>query len=351
MTKRSTKPVFEDIEKILREEISSGHYEPHQKFLSEVKLTERFKVNAATARKAVDRLVMDGLLYKVRTNGTFIAPRRKNKMILIVIPAHGYSLISHCSIEAFMDSPYRFQEVQADEYLKHVADIKLIYPELSGILFYRDKPVVSHTFGQLEEQNIPFIVYGSSTLKPLLKNKASLLYSERAIVTAAMDHLREQGCKRIGIVYDSSWPADLERYRQYLIWFKTHATAPDPDLFFDDALLSADTKKERFAKYTESLDKGLMKQADGFFTTGDDTSALMVQAAIAAGIKIPDNVKIMGVNNHPICEIIQPQMSSVELPVDEDAYRSAAALIDIIEGKKELPKLRSNIKVIQRETT
>ena len=351
MSNGTATPLYEDIEKTLREEISTGKYKAHERFLSEVKLSEHFGVNAATARKAVDRLVIDGLLYKVPSSGTYISPRRKNKMILIVIPHHSHSLISYVSIEEFIGTPYRFQEVHAVEYNKHVEDIQLIYPELVGIIFYRDDPGVSHTFPLLNDMGIPFIFYGSSTHKHSFKKYATFFYSENTIAQTAMNHLSCKGCKNIGIVYRSKWPSSVERFRQYLRWMKAQNKTPDPDLILDADLMSATPLGDCYQELLAALQQGLLAQADGMFCAGDDLAATLVQAAKEAGIQIPEQLKVIGVNNDNICEIIHPQMSSVDLPVAEDSRLIANALIRMIEGDEATPKLRSNITVVERQTT
>lgn len=344
-------PVYQNIEKTLRDEILSGRYKTHERFLSELKLKARFDVNAATARKAVDNLVAEGLLYKKPASGTYISPQRKNKTILIVGPLGQYSLVGYCSVEEFAHGPYRFQEVSTEQYLKHLDDLTLIYPELCGILFYRGFPEVSPTFSVLIERNIPFMMYGSSTLRSLLKGVPSLLYSERAIVFSALDHLSGQGCQKMAVFYMGSWPASLERFRQYLSWHKKNDLVPDPDLFADYNLLGKDEDEIYAGLKALFRKKGALRAADGLFCAGDDMAALAIQAAKESGLCIPEDLRIIGVNNDPICSMIRPTMSSVELPVADDTRRAARALMKMIEGSTECPKLHSRIKVIARSSS
>ena len=175
-----TAPVCRQIEDTLRQEILNGIYSPHDKFLSERKLVGRFKVNDATARKAVNRLVAEGLLYKFPFRGTFIAPPRKNRMILLVMPCAMTSLVRYCAVKELMASPYRFYEILEEEYLAHVNDIELLYPEISGVLFYRDIREVGKTFDVLREKNIEFMFYGSSANEGYMERFPALI--ERAHV-------------------------------------------------------------------------------------------------------------------------------------------------------------------------
>jgi GntR family transcriptional regulator len=66
-------PLYIQIEEELRGLIDSGTLGPLAKVPSEAELSARFKVSRMTARKALDRLVGDGVLFRQPGKGTFIA--------------------------------------------------------------------------------------------------------------------------------------------------------------------------------------------------------------------------------------------------------------------------------------
>lgn len=73
MTK-SRVPRYIQIEEELRGIIAAQELGPYEQVPSEAELCKRFDVSRMTARKALDRLVGDGMLFRQAGKGTFVAP-------------------------------------------------------------------------------------------------------------------------------------------------------------------------------------------------------------------------------------------------------------------------------------
>ena len=73
VARESSVPLYLQIEEELKGEIASGEIGSLSRLPSENELTARFNVSRMTIRKALDRMVADGLLFRRAGKGTYVA--------------------------------------------------------------------------------------------------------------------------------------------------------------------------------------------------------------------------------------------------------------------------------------
>lgn len=69
----TTKPLYVQIAEWLESEILAGNLLPHERIYSQYQLADMFNINPATAAKGLTILLEEGLVYKKRGLGMFIA--------------------------------------------------------------------------------------------------------------------------------------------------------------------------------------------------------------------------------------------------------------------------------------
>jgi GntR family transcriptional regulator len=80
VVRASPVPLYIQIDEELRGQIASGELGSLAQVPSETELADRFHVSRMTARKALDRLVGDGMLFRQPGKGTFVAPRKMSHL-------------------------------------------------------------------------------------------------------------------------------------------------------------------------------------------------------------------------------------------------------------------------------
>jgi len=96
-------PVHHEVRKALA--LEAGRRVPHDPFPSERTIAHEYGINRLTARKAIDALVLAGILYRVVRRGTFVSPRKdRTRRIALVCARPSQNSHPPCPHEALCAS-------------------------------------------------------------------------------------------------------------------------------------------------------------------------------------------------------------------------------------------------------
>ena len=76
LDRSSYTPLYQQIGEVLRIRIENGELVPGDKIPSENELTDQYHVSRNTARLAISSLILDGLVFRVKGRGTYVAAER-----------------------------------------------------------------------------------------------------------------------------------------------------------------------------------------------------------------------------------------------------------------------------------
>ncbi|WP_244492589.1 LacI family DNA-binding transcriptional regulator [Aureimonas sp. AU22] len=145
----------------------------------------------------------------------------------------------------------------------------------------------------------------------------------------ATTHLTELGHRRIGFINGEPWmdaAADrLVGYRQGL------ATS---DLPFDESLVR---HGDWYPTSGYQHAKELLTRADrptAIFCASDQMAVGALEAAVELGLKVPDDVSILGYDNQELARYTNPPLSTVVLPNYEMGRRAVETLIRLANANK-----------------
>jgi len=105
------------------------------------------------------------------------------------------------------------------------------------------------------------------------------------------------------------------------------ALVPPPRFFRVSQSWQAD---DAYRVASDLLDRGRRPDA---FVVGDDYYALGLYRALRdRGVRVPEDVLVMGWGNHPFTRFMEPPLSTLLLPYQEVASRATRRLLDRIQG-------------------
>lgn len=78
-------PLYYQLKGILLEYIKEHHVNPEEPIPTEVDISAHFNISRPTVRQAINELVVEGYLYRVKGKGTFISKPKINQDFLIVL--------------------------------------------------------------------------------------------------------------------------------------------------------------------------------------------------------------------------------------------------------------------------
>ena len=143
----------------------------------------------------------------------------------------------------------------------------------------------------------------------------------------AIRHLTELGHTRIAHVGGArAASTGAFRYQHYLGWMQAEGLTVDPDLVvFTDWF----TQDLGATACNELLDRGAEFTA---ITAGNDLIALGCYTALRArGLRVPDDVSVVGYNGIRFCDEFAPPLTSIHVPKYDIGLRAAALVLEAIE--------------------
>ncbi len=245
------------------------------------------------------------------------------------------SLISGIEMEANLKGYNVIISQSHDIYENEVENAKALYDSrVSGLVV--SLAMATKKYGHLKQfidSNIP-VVFVDRVVEDLNCDIVVIDNFEAGYMAA--EHLIEQGCRRIahiGGAQHLNVYRDRELgYRQALI---DKGLQVDEEIILHDDVLSA----ENGTKCADFL-LSLPNPPDGIFTVNDTSAVSVIQYAKQKGIKVPEELAIIGFNNDPISEIIEPQLSSVSHPAIDMGIMAARQVLkhkehrEIVQGER-----------------
>jgi len=107
-----------------------------------------------------------------------------------------------------------------------------------------------------------------------------------------------------------------------------------------------------YAKALELLGAAEDRRPTAIFAASDMLAISAMRAASELGLRIPEDVAFIGLDNIEVAQYTSPPLSSIHIPKTEIGMMAAKALVDQMEGSYPLPfKLSMPYQLIARQSS
>lgn len=196
---------------------------------------------------------------------------------------------------------------------------------------------------KLIEANIPFVIVG----RDFENIELDAVYNDEVKGGfLATEYLIKEGHKRIvlidGFLYKSPAKGRLEGYKKAMKKY---------GISMDDALVSVGDidVKDGYERTRQMLEKDLDFTA--IFAYNDMMAFGAMQAIKEKGLRIPEDIGLVGYDDIPFCSLMDPALTTIRLKKQELGIESVKLLLSCINGNRKKPKkIMLDVDIITRKT-
>lgn len=168
--------------------------------------------------------------------------------------------------------------------------------------------------------------------RPSLVGELSILVDDTRAVTLALEHLVALGHRSIGYLRRNPTPDSSMHWEDSQRQTAYHDYLSATDLPYTPALELV--VPGQIAAIQDALRSLLIlpHRPTALFVNDDMTAIITIKAALMCGLRIPDDLSIMGIDDIPFAALCTPGLTTVRQPMDVMGSYAAICLLDRIGG-------------------
>jgi len=295
-------------------------------------------VNAETKRAVVD--LSEKLNYQPNKLALSLKQKQTHN-IGVIVPNLDWVLSQMVKgiDEVALEAGYTVMVCQSNEsFGREIVNTRRLLDSLVDgfIISVSSETKVFDHFNKVIEKQIPMVMF--DRVPPFLKAPRVRIDNEEGGFVAT-EHLIEQGYKRIAIL---AGPRNLgisnQRLEGYLRALKKYKMKADEDL-----IIYCDFNQDYAYVATAEL-LSMKKRPDAIFTISDRMAIGAMLAIKDRGLKMPQDIGLVGFNNEPITRLLTPAISSVDQPAFELGKIAAKLFIELVHNNDDMSEVEEVLK-------
>jgi len=218
----------------------------------------------------------------------------------------------------------------SESYTKEAANaLNLFHKRVDGLIasLAFDTKDLDH-YQSYEEKGIPVIFFDRVEEK---SESTKVIIDNYKCGYQATRHLIEQGCKKIVLVTASlKRNVYAQRHKGY-----TDALYDSGITYEKERVLIKDLSEQCGVEAALQILK-MKPLPDGVFITNDFSAAVCMRTLREHGVRVPEDIAIVGFNNDAISKLVEPQMTTIDYPGIDMGEIAARNLINHLKGLSDL---------------
>lgn len=195
-----------------------------------------------------------------------------------------------------------------------------------------------------KQSSLPFVILDNSFQE---NDVDAVVINNQQGTSKAVLYLRDMGHKRIGYIKSKVIINSFkERYSAFKRELRNQGLAFDKNDIIEVGYSEVEVKSDTMAYINKH--KSL---PTAFFAENDLIACSAVRAFKESGVKVPEDVSIIGFDDRPICTMIEPQLTTIEVPKHIFGPQVVELLIGKMEqGREYSIKIEVGTKLMIRES-
>lgn len=285
-------------------------------------------VSAETKRRVLD--TVEKLQYVPNVNARSLKANKGNTIGLFLSSIQGdyYQMLIQavhirCKLAGYMLNIYVSNENTSEEIYGMI-----VSSGVEGAIIMNES-LGSEYIARIARTGLPMVFLEREYCSELI---SSIVIDNYTGAEMAMEYLVGLGHRRIGYIHGVDSRDDHGRYQAYLDIMEKYGFTVEEELqldgFFEEVIALSEVR-QLFLKRP--------RLPDAFFCANDEMACGCMRALASFGIKVPDQVSVVGFDDINLARYYTPPLSTIQSPVTELGDKAATELIRLIrkEGEPE----------------
>jgi LacI family transcriptional regulator len=179
-------------------------------------------------------------------------------------------------------------------------------------------------------------------------NRVVANFDDAGTSRAAIDYLASLGHRQIGIIHgDRARNAGSMKYRGFLAGMRANGL-PVMEKWMRDS----DFQSEGGYRAMRALLNANQRLPTAIAAANDNTAFGAMRAIAEVGLRIPEDISVLGIDGHPFCQFSRPPLTTFEFDFHATMRGLISAVIGVVSGKTEKEALSQvySARLVERQS-